>query len=76
MAQSMAVRAALFFARAYNLTHVWIQSDSLVFVLAINSKTWPMELYEVLMDIALLSSTFSVICFSSFIPRHQNSLAN
>ncbi|CAF2161364.1 unnamed protein product [Brassica rapa] len=75
MAQSMAVRAALFFAKAHNLTHVWIQSDSLVFVLAINSKTWPMELYEVLMDIALLSSTFSVICFS-FIPRHQNSLAN
>ncbi|CAN6814314.1 unnamed protein product, partial [Brassica oleracea] len=38
-----------------------MRSDSQLLIKAINSKTYPMELFGVLMDIELLSSTFAFI---------------
>lgn len=75
MAEGLAVREAVLAAIAIHIPKVWIQSDSLGLVRALNSKQYPMELYRVLKDIELLSSTFSFFCFSH-ISRTCNSKAD
>ena len=72
---SLALREALRTAQTSHLTKVWMRSDSLELVRAVNSKSYPMELFGVLMDIEFLSSSFDFIMFS-FIPRAQNTVAD
>lgn len=75
MAEALAMREAILSAKHRLLYKVWFQSDSQELIRAINSKSYPMELYGVLSDIELLSSFFVFISFS-FIPRAQNMLAD
>ncbi|KAL0743087.1 hypothetical protein Bca4012_084600 [Brassica carinata] len=75
MAEALAMREAIISAKHRLLYKVWFQSDSQELIRAINSKSYPMELYGVLSDIELLSSFFVFISFS-FIPRAQNMLAD
>ena len=75
MAEALALREALLSSKHSLLSKVWFRSDSQGLITAINSKTYPVELYGVLSDIEFLSSSFSFIAFS-FIPRAQNMLAD
>ncbi|KAG5402164.1 hypothetical protein IGI04_016771, partial [Brassica rapa subsp. trilocularis] len=61
LAEALAIRECLRAARTAQVTKVWMRSDSQSLIRAINSKTYPMELFGVLMDIELLSSTFAFI---------------
>lgn len=55
--------------------NVWMRSGSQVLVRAVNSKSYPMEFYGVLIDVEFLSSSFRFFLLT-FIPRDQNSLAD
>lgn len=71
MAEGLAIREALSHARHLGITKIWLQSDSLSLVKAINSISKPMKLYGVLSDIEVLSASFSFCCIS-FVPREEN----
>ena len=73
--EALAIRKSLRAAKEALLPKVWMRSDSQVLIRAINSKTYPMELFGVLMDVEFLSSSFDFILFS-FVPRAQNSTAD
>ncbi|XP_056843433.1 uncharacterized protein LOC130495878 [Raphanus sativus] len=75
MAEGLAVREALSHAQHIGITKIWIKSDSLSLVKAINSISKPRMLYGVLSDIKSLSSSFGFCCFSH-IPRLENGLAD
>ena len=62
-------------ATQYSFTNVWFRSDSQEIIRAIDSNIYPIELYEVLMDIESLSSTFSLVYFS-FIRREFSIVAD
>lgn len=75
MAEALALREMLAAASRLPPSNVWIRSDSLELIRAINSNTFPMELYGVLKDIEFLSASFDFIFFS-FVPRLCNSRAD
>ncbi|CAN6931355.1 unnamed protein product [Brassica oleracea] len=75
MAEALAVKGMLLAASHLTTTNVWIRSDSLELIRAINSNTYPMELYGVLKDIEFLSASFDFIYFSH-ISRSCNSRAD
>lgn len=64
MAEALALREALITVRQHGSPNVWIRSDNLELIRAINSKVFPMELYGVLKDIESLSSSLDFILFS------------
>ncbi|KAH0887900.1 hypothetical protein HID58_050329 [Brassica napus] len=51
-------------ATAWTKENVWIRSDNLELIKAINSKAFSMELYEVFKDIEFLSVSLDFILFS------------
>ncbi|WZZ54398.1 hypothetical protein YC2023_054505 [Brassica napus] len=51
MAEALAMREALASAQQSLLSKVWFRSDSQGHIRAINSKTYPVELYGVLSDV-------------------------
>ncbi|KAG2256921.1 hypothetical protein Bca52824_076215 [Brassica carinata] len=65
MAEALALREALITVR-HGSPNVWIRSDNLELIRAINSKVFPMELYGVLKDIESLSSSLDFILFHMF----------
>ncbi|XP_009107743.1 uncharacterized protein LOC103833410 [Brassica rapa] len=75
MAEALAMREALQEANRTSLLNVWFRTDSQELARAINSKSYPVELFGVLMDIEFLSLSFSYICFS-FIGREHNGMAD
>ncbi|XP_013739903.1 uncharacterized protein LOC106442805 [Brassica napus] len=75
MAEALAMREALQEAKRTSLLNVWFRTDSQELARAINSKSYPVELFGVLMDIEFLSLSFSYICFS-FIGRGHNGMAD
>ncbi|XP_056845478.1 uncharacterized protein LOC130496884 [Raphanus sativus] len=75
MAEALAVRGALSHALHLGISKVWLRSDSLSLIRAIESISKPMQLYGILSDIVSLSSSFS-FCFFSFIPRVENGLTD
>lgn len=64
MAETLALREAMIAAKQSNSSNVWIRSDNLQLIRAINSKSFSMELYGVLKDIEFQSSSFAFIFFS------------
>lgn len=74
LAEAIALKMTLLAAQSFCIPKVWIR-DSQGLIRAINSKSYPMEIFGVLMDIEFLSASFDFICFS-FIPRDQNSVAD
>lgn len=75
MAEALAMRAAMQKAKRTSIPNVWFRTDSQELARAINSKTYPVELFGVFMDIELLSSSFD-FCFVSFIGREHNFTAD
>ncbi|KAF2564031.1 hypothetical protein F2Q70_00014243 [Brassica cretica] len=71
MAEGLAVRQTLSHAHHIGITKIWLRSDSLSVVKAINSISKPMNLYGILSDIEVLSSFFSFCCIF-FVPREEN----
>lgn len=64
LAEALALRETLWAAQHSHLINIWMHSDSLKLIRAVNSKNYPMELLRVLMDIKFLSSSFDFILFS------------
>ncbi|KAL0760161.1 hypothetical protein Bca101_076311 [Brassica carinata] len=64
MAEALALREALTTVRQHRCSNVWIRSDNLELIRAINSKAFPMELFGVLKDIEFLSQFLDFICFT------------
>ena len=54
LAEALALREALRAAQSSYLTKVWMRYESLELVRAVNSKSYPMELFGVLMDVEFL----------------------
>ncbi|WZY87807.1 hypothetical protein YC2023_044542 [Brassica napus] len=75
MAEALAIKGLLLAASHLSSPNVWIKSDSLELIRAINSNTFPMELYGVLKDIEFLSAPFDFIFFSH-VSRLCNSRAD
>ncbi|KAG2314979.1 hypothetical protein Bca52824_018101 [Brassica carinata] len=75
MAEALAMRDALQDAKRKSLTNVWCRTDSQELVRAFNSKTYPVELFGVLMDIEFLSSSFTSF-FVSYVSRENNTTAD
>lgn len=75
MAEGLAVREALSHALHIGISKIWLRSDSLSLIKAINSVSKPMNLYGVLSDIECLSASFEFCCFS-FVPREENGPAD
>lgn len=75
LAEALALIEAMTAATQYSFTNVWFRSDSQEIIRAIDSNIYPIELYEVLMDIKSLSSTFSLVYFS-FIRREFSIVAD
>ena len=75
MAEGLAVREALSHALHIGISKIWLRSDSLSLIKAINSFSKPMNLYRVLSDIECLSASFEFCCFS-FVPREENGPAD
>ncbi|KAF3488388.1 hypothetical protein F2Q69_00056334 [Brassica cretica] len=71
MAEALAMREAMQEAKRTSLLNVWFRTDSQELARAINSKSYPVEIFGVLMDIELLSSSFSFV-FISFIGREHD----
>lgn len=71
MAEGLAVREALSHALHLGITMIWLRSDSLSLIKAIDSITKLMNLYGILSDIESLSSCFA-FCYFTFIPREEN----
>nr|VDD21500.1 unnamed protein product [Brassica oleracea] len=65
MAEAIAIRGALLHASSFNFSQIWLRSNSQGLVTAINSNHRPIELFEILLDVALLiSSKFSSVSVS------------
>ncbi|XP_048624104.1 uncharacterized protein LOC125592756 [Brassica napus] len=75
MAEGLAVREAFSHALHIGISKIWLRSDSLSLIKAINSVSKPMNLYGVLSDIECLSASFEFCCFS-FVPREENGTAD
>lgn len=75
MAKGLAVREALLHAKHISITKIWLRSNSLLLVNAINSVSKPMDLYRILSDIEYLSASFSFCCIS-FVPKEENGPAD
>lgn len=75
MAEGLAVREALSHALHTGISKIWLRSDSLSLINAINSISKPMDLYGVLSDIERLSVSFEFCCFS-FVAREENGPAD
>ncbi|XP_048619832.1 uncharacterized protein LOC125590342 [Brassica napus] len=74
-AEALALREKIQEAQRNPYTNVWFRTDSQELARAINSKTYSVELFGVLIDIELLSSYFSFF-FVSFISRDHNGVAD
>lgn len=72
MAEALAIKEVLVTASHKSTPNVWIRFDSLELIRAINSNTFPMELYGILKDIESLSSAF---VYFSYVPRLSNAHA-
>ncbi|KAF3576824.1 hypothetical protein DY000_02034815 [Brassica cretica] len=72
MAEALAIKEVLVAASHKSTPNVWIRSDSLELIRAINSNTFLMELYGILKDIESLSSAF---VYFSYVPRLSNAHA-
>ena len=75
LAEAMALLLAQQNAVELGFRHVTFASDSLLLIKAINSESFPKDLYGILQDVLVLSSAFDKISFH-FIPREKNSCAN
>ncbi|KAJ0240555.1 Ribonuclease H domain-containing protein [Hirschfeldia incana] len=75
IAEALALRDAVVGAKRLSLSKVWFRTDSRELARAIFSKSYPVELFGVLMDIEILSSSFS-FCFISFVGRENNIAAD
>ncbi|KAL0733730.1 hypothetical protein Bca4012_009940 [Brassica carinata] len=75
MAEALVMREALQEAKRKSLSNVWFRTDSQELARAINSKIYPVELFGVLMDIELLSSSLAFF-FVSFVSRENNTVAD
>nr|VDD38722.1 unnamed protein product [Brassica oleracea] len=64
MAKALAMRNAMQEALHKSFSNVWFRTDSQELARAIDSKTYSVELFGVLMDIELLSSSFDFIVVS------------
>lgn len=73
-AEGLVIRSALSYTIHLGFTKIWLRSDSLGIINAINSITKPKNLHGVLSDIENLSSCFH-LCFF-FVPREQNGPAD
>ncbi|KAF3594229.1 hypothetical protein DY000_02022465 [Brassica cretica] len=73
--KALALREKIQEAQRNAYTNVWFRTDSQELARAINSKTYSVELFGVLIDIELLSSYFSFF-FVSFISRDHNGVAD
>lgn len=76
MAEALAIRSALLHAAELDYKFIWLRSDSQVLIGAISSGRFPTELYGVLSDIAVISSSSFTVCHFSFIKRESNGLAD
>lgn len=75
MSEALALCEALMLAKRSLLFKVWFWTDSQELIRAMNSKSYPVELYGVLTDIESISSLFISPLFS-YIPRSQNMIAD
>lgn len=75
MAEALAMRTAIRDAHRKSLLNVWFRTDNQELARAINSKTYSVELFGVLMDIELLSSSFAFFLVS-FFGRENNVTAD
>ncbi|KAG2247845.1 hypothetical protein Bca52824_087473 [Brassica carinata] len=75
MAEALAMREAVLDAKRNCLSTVWFRTDSHELARALNSKSYPVELFGVLMDIESLSLSFSFF-HVSFIGREHNTVAD
>lgn len=75
MAEAVAVREAILHAKSLHYSKICLKSSNQVLINALISKTHPVEIYELNMDIENLSPTFLFLHFS-FIPRIMNSAAD
>lgn len=75
MAEGLAVREALLHAKQIGINKIWLRSDCLSLVKAINSVSTPMNLYGILSDIESLSASFNFCCIS-FVQREENGPAD
>ncbi|KAL0794425.1 hypothetical protein Bca101_065802 [Brassica carinata] len=76
MAEALAMREALHDAKRKAYSNVRFRSDSQELSRAINSKVYSVELFGVLMNIELLSSSFDFCFFFSFVGRENNATAD
>ncbi|CAG7874751.1 unnamed protein product, partial [Brassica rapa] len=67
MAEALAMCEAIMSAKLRLLSKVWFRSNSQELVQDINSKSNPVEFYEVLTDIEFLSMFFKFTIFLSFL---------
>lgn len=75
MAETLAVRAALTFARSNGFKSITLFSDSQTLITTIKKKQMNIEIFGALKDIYFLSTAFKSIVFS-FIPRLENEKAD
>ena len=75
MAEALAMREAIREAKHASVTDVWFRTDSQELARAVNSKSYPVELFGVLMDIESLSYCFDFF-FVSFVGRENNVVAD
>ncbi|XP_056864399.1 uncharacterized protein LOC130511429 [Raphanus sativus] len=75
MAEALAMREALQEAKRNSIHNVWCKTDSQELARAINSKSYSVELFGVLMDIEFLSTAFAFFSVS-FVSRENNSAAD
>lgn len=67
-AEYLAIKETLSHALHLGITSIWLRSDSLSLIKAIDSITKSMNLYGILSNIESLSLCFDFCCFS-FVPR-------
>lgn len=75
MAEGLAVREALLHAKQIGINKIWLRSDYLSLVKAINSVSKPMNLYGILSDIESLYASFNFCCIF-FVQREENGPAD
>ena len=64
MAEALALREVLITVRQHGSSNVWIRSDNLGLIRAINSNSFSVELFEVMRNIKFISMFFYFIIFS------------
>lgn len=75
MAETLAVRAAMTFARSNGFDSIALFSDSQTLITTIKKKMMNIEIFGALKDIYILSTAFKSISFF-FIPRVENKKAD